>query len=121
MKIQGVCQFFHQEGTIIFWTENRFDVSWPIYLVADRTWLTTGGQVDAAEGQALANRYGCRFFKNSSQSQEQVTALVMEMVEDCISREMKAPVVSRQVAVQEHYSIRSRTRALTKRVLDRFN
>ena len=118
MKVLEVCRFFHEEGTRMFWAENRFESTLPVYLVADSTWHVPGRQrIDAAEGRALAERFGCKFFEHSSQSHDQVEFLVMAIVRECIERGVDLPMVPRQSAVhgQQRSSIRSLTRSLTQR------
>ncbi|KAL2868938.1 uncharacterized protein BJX67DRAFT_348341 [Aspergillus lucknowensis] len=91
MNILQVCRFFHDEGTKIFWAENRFESSRPVYLLADETWADRGRKrIDAAEGRELAEQFGCKFFEHSSHSHEQVETVVMGMIREMIARAPKS-------------------------------
>lgn len=119
IKVLEVCRFFYEVGTRIFWAENRFESTLPVYLVADSTWPVPGRQrIDATEGRALAERFGCKFFEHSSQSHDQVETLVIAMVRECMERGVDLPTVPSQSVVQgqQRCSIRSLTRSLTQRV-----
>ncbi|KAL4782864.1 hypothetical protein BJX76DRAFT_274841 [Aspergillus varians] len=87
-----VNRFFHREGTRIFQTENRFLPRQPIYLAADAGGEGLGRRADwntvsAAEGRALADRFGCAFFEVSSASDRDVDGILTGVVKDCLARE----------------------------------
>ncbi|THC94923.1 hypothetical protein EYZ11_005606 [Aspergillus tanneri] len=98
MNFLQVCKFFHEEGTRIFWAENTFVSSKLIYVVADMTYVTPDNQrvITLAEGQALADQYGCKFFESSSRVHEDVEAVSLDKATADIALSVPSQEVSNE-------------------------
>ncbi|KAL2866501.1 uncharacterized protein BJX67DRAFT_354959 [Aspergillus lucknowensis] len=88
MGVLRVCKLFHEEGTKIFWAENRFLSQKPIFIVADHTWVTptSGPEVPADKGRALAEEVGGEFYEVSSKNAWQVGNLFENLVREFRAR-----------------------------------
>ncbi|KAL4863640.1 hypothetical protein BDV12DRAFT_177261 [Aspergillus spectabilis] len=119
MNVLQACRLFHDEGSKMFWNENIFVAHQPIYLVGDLTWATPETRViPSAQGQALADRFGCTFVESSSRSYEEVKTVVLGLLGKCIAGyEHAVEPTPRQSAHRlERHSISSIARNVKQRM-----
>ncbi|KAK2809403.1 hypothetical protein FQN50_003862 [Emmonsiellopsis sp. PD_5] len=82
LDVLWACKLFYDEGRKIFWEQNRFVSSKPIYLFADSSLVTADRPqvITSAEGQKLADDFGMRFIELSTRDLDSVNAAMDEVI-----------------------------------------